>query len=545
MKFPPHTARWLLLPLVVALHAFAVHAQAIVRPYAPVAPQPQIYAQGPADDLSRYLNLLADNPNSVAALIGAGKAALELGDGEAALNFFGRADVLSPQDGMVKAGMASGLVMMEQAQSALPLFDEAQRLGIPVAEMGGYRGLAYDLMGDPARAQQDYRLALRRRDDAEVRRRLALSLAIAGQRDAALATIDDQLRRQDRAAWRVRAFILALTGDAQGANRVVESVMPYQAAAMAPFLARLPSLSLADRALAVHFGHFPGDPASAATQATILAQTGPVRTDPVTSAGQPDPGQRPLGQPSAFPSSPGPPPAASSLPALAGVRVAQSPTTPRANAPVPIAPAPVITAPVAPAPLPPVTGGAAAPAPVVSTAPSAESAVATTLTPTIRVNSPAPEPSIQSTLPAQTKPPAPALSPRGGLADIASVIARLSDSPTTGKPAPAKATATPAKKAERPPPPKEPSRSWVQIARSRNESGLAGEYRRIKAKAPKLFAGKLAWMADQGGTNRLLVGPFKSDKEAQAFVNQLKDEDVDAFSWTSATGQEIKKLPAK
>jgi hypothetical protein len=85
----------------------------------------------------------------------------------------------------------------------------------------------------------------------------------------------------------------------------------------------------------------------------------------------------------------------------------------------------------------------------------------------------------------------------------------------------------------------------VQIARSRNDAGLAGEFRRIRTKAPKLFAGKLAWTADQGGTNRLLVGPFKSDKEAQAFVNQLKDEDVDAFSWTRAAGQEIKKLPAK
>jgi cell division septation protein DedD len=85
----------------------------------------------------------------------------------------------------------------------------------------------------------------------------------------------------------------------------------------------------------------------------------------------------------------------------------------------------------------------------------------------------------------------------------------------------------------------------VQISRSRNEAGLASEFRRIKAKAARLFADKVGWTADQGETNRLLVGPFKSDKEAQEFVNQLRKRDVDAFSWTSAAGQEIKKLPAK
>jgi tetratricopeptide (TPR) repeat protein len=350
MSLAHHTAGWLALPLAALFHASFAHAQAAVQPYA-APPQAQVYRQTPGDDLARYLNMLGDDPNSIPALTGAGKAALELGDGEAALNFFGRADVLSPQDATIKAGIASGLVLMEQAQASMPLFDEAQRLGYPVGDMAGYRGLAYDLMGDPARAQQDYRLALRRRDDPEVRRRLALSLAIGGQRDAALATIDDQLRRQDRAAWRVRAFILALTGDAQGANRVVESVMPYQAAAMAPFLARLPSLSLADRALAVHFGHFPGDSASTASQTTVLAQTAPVRTDPVTSAGQPDFTQRPLGQAVAPAPNPVLVPAATGAQTLANVRAAQTPPRAAPTTAVPLAP-PLAPPAVVPGPAP-------------------------------------------------------------------------------------------------------------------------------------------------------------------------------------------------
>ena len=55
---------------------------------------------------------------------------------------------------------------------------------------------------------------------------MALSLAISGQRDAALRVIDGQLRRHDRAAWRTQAFVLALTGDARGAEDIAGRMMP-------------------------------------------------------------------------------------------------------------------------------------------------------------------------------------------------------------------------------------------------------------------------------------------------------------------------------
>ena len=44
---------------------------------------------------------------------------------------------------------------------------------------------------------------------------------------------------------------------------------------------------------------------------------------------------------------------------------------------------------------------------------------------------------------------------------------------------------------------------------------------------------------------RLLVGPFSSKSEAQAFVNQLKSQDLSGFAWTSPAGQKVEKLPAK
>jgi tetratricopeptide (TPR) repeat protein len=216
-------------------------------------------------ELRRHLTTLADNPRSLDALIGAGRAALRSGDAEAALSFFARADEISPRHARVKAGMASSLVHLGRAQGSLGYFQQALALGAPVGEIAGDRGLAFDMLGDPRRAQQDYTLALRYRDDDEIRRRMALSLAISGEREAALRLIDPQLRRNERAGWRTQAFVLALTGDAGGATRTAQGSMPPGAAqAMAPFLARLASLSPAQKAQAVHLGHFPSTGRSAA-----------------------------------------------------------------------------------------------------------------------------------------------------------------------------------------------------------------------------------------------------------------------------------------
>ena len=218
------------------------------------------YQENPGDALSRHLRTLAESPRNLPALIGAGKAALELGDAQSAATFYARAEELAPRDGRIKAGLGSAFLQMEQAQAALKFFEDARALGAPEGEYAADRGLANDLLGNQAQAQRDYAVAMRTHDSDELRRRMALSKAISGDRAGALAAIDDQLRRQDRAAWRVRAFVLALTGDATGATEAVRAVMPMQAAAMQPFLARLPALRPAERASAVHFGHFPDRP---------------------------------------------------------------------------------------------------------------------------------------------------------------------------------------------------------------------------------------------------------------------------------------------
>src|SRR6185369_13747845 len=167
--------------------------------------------------LARYVRTLASDPKDFGSLIGAGKAALELGDTQAAAGFFARADEVNPKSPLPQAGMGAVSVANGEPLAALPYFKRAQQLGAPLATIGCDRGLAYDLLGRQADAQNDYRAAFGGLDSDEARRRLALSLAISGNRTDALASLAPLAAKGDASTNRVRAFVLALTGDSNGA----------------------------------------------------------------------------------------------------------------------------------------------------------------------------------------------------------------------------------------------------------------------------------------------------------------------------------------
>ncbi len=247
------------LALGLLLLASAAHAQYEPVPTDTSDPmQPE--SNNPADLLAANLLTLSRNPRDVNALLGAGVSAVAVGDGEAALSFLGRAEVLAPYNGGVKAALGSAYVLVEKPTDALRLFGEASALGVPDQLVAKDRGLAYDLRGDSARAQKDYALALRAGPDDEVSRRFALSLAITGQRDRALNMLDPLLRKRDPAAWRARAFVLALSGDVRGAESIAQTILAGNSGeSLAPFLRRLPRLNSAERAHAVNFGTMPSD----------------------------------------------------------------------------------------------------------------------------------------------------------------------------------------------------------------------------------------------------------------------------------------------
>jgi Flp pilus assembly protein TadD len=215
------------------------------------------YDESPATALARYVRTLASEPTDFQSLIGAGKAALAMGDAQAAAGFFARADEANPRSPLPQAGMGAVSVANGDPQAALPYFRRAQQLGAPIATFACDRGLAYDLMGQQAQAQADYRAALAGRDGDEARRRLALSLAISGNRDGALQTLAPLSARGDPGVARIRAFVLALSGDSGSAMNAINAAMPGSWSRVAPFVQRLPSLAPGQKAAAVNLGIFP------------------------------------------------------------------------------------------------------------------------------------------------------------------------------------------------------------------------------------------------------------------------------------------------
>ena len=260
------------------LFACASAAVAVAAAPMPAAAQGSYsqYDESPTAALARYVRNLAADPKDFTSLIGAGRAALALGDSDAAAGFFARADDANPHSPLPQAGMGAVTVLNGQPQAALPYFSRAEQLGATLATIGCDRGLAYDLLGRQAEAQADYRAAMNGPDRDEARRRLALSLAISGNRAGALQTLSPLMSKRDTAAARTRAFVLALTGDSSGALSAINAAMPGSSERVAPFLRRLPTLSAAQKAAAANLGIFPEAGAA-------VAYSPPVRTPAVAA----------------------------------------------------------------------------------------------------------------------------------------------------------------------------------------------------------------------------------------------------------------------
>ncbi|MCB2061614.1 MAG: tetratricopeptide repeat protein [Novosphingobium sp.] len=208
--------------------------------------------------LNAALSKLGRNPRDLDALIDAGNAALAMGDVDAAFGFFGRADQISSANPQVKAGLASAMVRKGDPVGAIALFDQAEKAGAKASEIAPDRGLAHDLIGDSVSAQRLYHLALTAGPDDEITRRLALSLAISGDRPGMEMTLLPLLRKQDKGAWRTRAFALAIMGRTDEAVRLAKTILPERLATdMAPYLRYMPRLTPAQQAAAANLGDFP------------------------------------------------------------------------------------------------------------------------------------------------------------------------------------------------------------------------------------------------------------------------------------------------
>lgn len=543
LKFGTFRAR------VVALLAAAMMANGATATVVSVAPE------SPGTALSRNIRLLAANPGDFNALIGAGKAALELGDVQAAAGFFGRAEEVSPSSPAPKAGLGAAMANMGDADGAIFYFDQARRLGASELTVALDRGLARDLNGELATAQSDYRLAIQALNSDEGRRRLALSLAIGRDRAGAMAAIQPLLNRRDPAAQRTRAFVLALVGDQAGAASAIEAVMPGGSARFAPFFTLLPHLSVQEKAAAVHLGMFPDNAAAKVAAAQAAQQQPPqpvIKAPAATQLAQGGPAQAKVAPPVSPP-----------------VSIATNTATPASAQPVApfsVAKEPVQLASNQPAPASPAFS---LPSQRAAASPSFSLPSATSSAPPAEIDEAPTE--LAETIDYQTRELSEAEAAEGNLSGIDKLLATIAEAPPlpapkveTKKPADDKAAkAAAAKKAAEKKAREEKLAAerkareeaarlgvrgtyWVQLAGGSNQDRMATEYKRLSAKAGTLLRRRSGYVTEGKSYYRLLVGPFDSRTEAQAFVNKLAKEGVDGFSWTRTPAQiKIEKLASK
>lgn len=559
--------------------------------------------------LASALPRVAADGNNGFALLEAGEAALVLGDADTAYGFLLRAEQILPREARVKSALGATAIVLGKPDQALRYFGEAQAMGAVERTYLGERGLAYDLAGNPAAAQADYRAALSAKPgDRSITRAYALSLGISGNSAAGLTMLAPLLAAQDRAAWRARAFILAMNGDEKQANATVDAVMPAELAiAIKPYLAQMDRLTPSQKAAAVHLGRFPsGDLGSAPVR---LASAEPAQQAAAS-------GKKPKRQRAKRA-------AKSNQPVAIGTRVAAT-TAPLASPAAAPTPTPVPTptpaaAPIQkpvqlaiktspPVPQPTVRQGPPASASPDATQPKSEPAPAITSVPLAAstISSQRPIQGETKSLPDQGAkpgfaiigqpptttaatanagresaaygPPTSASAASAPLPSLFDIVAALdvADSKPAGEAAlgaaelerirqetlarqaaedkreeaariKAAAAAEAKRKADAAAKAKaaNPARHWVQVATGADVKALAFDYRRIAKSHPDLFKGKSGWTSEWGRTRRLVVGPFDSLKDAKAWDADYRKAGGDSFTWSSSDGLEVEKIAGK
>lgn len=556
------------------------------------APAASIIAEpAGAAQLRAAMRRISLNPSDADAMADAGNAALALGDANAALNFFTRANTLRPGNSRIVAGLATATVRTENPFEALRLFDQAVSLGANERAIALDRALAYDLLGNFGRAQQDYKLARTASTSDDLIIRQAVSLSLAGQKDAADAMLLPLLQPNSATAWRARAFMLAARGDLRESTKVAQGFMDASSVLrIERFFRLMPSLTDAQKAAAIHLGHFPTGQAvgqdseqvrriaSTLPQAPVVSgdnrlipsgtalgpKAAPSR-DSKTMAPKPDrkrvqkaPEQKEIPAIVAnIPEAQKLPKTATSQPGTATVRgkLEEAKSSQIAsvsnNAPTPaaitVAPTPAV---ITPAPTPAPTPAVITPAPatvivpaVITLQPSQSSGATVEPLPAAQ----APAVAVQAPEPA---PAAPAASSRFDLGAIVEAIdipeseQRPSQVPVDLKKLKPVVKVDPKLAAKAKAEKEHPARFWVQIATG-NADALGFDYRKLSKTYAALLKSRNAFTAKWGRTDRLLVGPFANQKAAKKWESDYKKAGGLAFIWKSEIGEIVNPLKTK
>ena len=581
-----------------AVDESALEALDQATPAAPIGSEP-----AGAAELRAAMRRISFNPSDADAMADAGNASLAFGDANAALNFFTRANALRPGNSRIVSGLATATVRTENPFEALRLFDQAVRLGASERSIALDRALAFDLLGNFGRAQQDYKLARTASTSDDLIIRQSVSLSLAGQKEAADAMLVPLLQRNSASAWRARAFMLAARGELRESSRVAQGFMDASSALrMEGFFRLMPSLTPAQKAAAIHLGHFPTRQsvgrdseqvrqiAAALPQVPVVsgdnrlipsgAALGPKSTLARDSKNAPKPDVKrdqkaqdrteiqvavansPEAQKLAKTDTSRP----STTTARAKIEEKQPPRiasvsnnalpVPETARPLGRAALPRPASTPTPTPLPAQAKAivAAEPQPNVPAITSAAKATADVSAPISQA----------AAIASQTPETVPAASVGSRSFDLSAIVQAI-DIPEseqrssqvavdlkTLKPQAPKATAESVKvakvdpkiaakaKAER----DHPARYWVQIATG-NANALGFDYRKLIKTNSALLKGRSPYTSEWGRTDRLLVGPFPDLKAAKKWEGDYKKAGGDAFMWKSQVGEVVNPLKTK
>ena len=571
-----------------AVDESALEAFDQATPAAPISSEP-----AGAAELRAAMRRISFDPSDADAMADAGNASLALGDANAALNFFTRANALRPGNSRIVSGLATATVRTENPFEALGLFDQAIRLGANERSIALDRALAFDLLGNFGRAQQDYKLARTAFISDDLIIRQAVSLSLAGQKEAADAMLLPLLQRNSSTAWRARAFMLAARGELRESTKVAQGFMDVSSVLrIERFFRLMPSLTAAQKAAAIHLGHFPTSQAVGRDSeqvrriASTLPQTpvvsgnnrlipsgaalGPKSTPARDDKKNPKPDRkrdRKARERAEIQAAAANIPEAQKLPktdtsrlgtATARAKIEEAQASRIASVSNNALPVPETARPLVSAALP-------RPASTLTPAPTATAAVPVAIAPAPTPNSG----SIKEALPISQAPavtgqapePVPAVPVASSSFDLGAIVGAI-DIPESEqqpsqvpvdlkklKPLTPKATAERAKvdpklvakaKAQK----DHPARYWVQIAAG-NANALGFDYRKLIKTYPALLKARNPYTSEWGRTDRLLVGPFPDLKAAKKWEADYKKAGGDAFMWKSEIGEVVNPLKTK
>ncbi len=503
--------------------------------------------------LNRALLELARRPRSITALLEAGDASLAVNDHDAAIGFYGRASEMAPEDSRVKLGLARVYLRSGRPVEAIPLFNAARSAGAQPREVLSDQALAFDLVGDQDAAQAAYKRAIELSpSDDEARRRLALSYAISGNESGFQSSLAPLLEARDVAAFRARAFGLAIMGEQERAEGIVDAVMPPDLATrINPYLAYMPRLTAAQQAAAANLGIFPRaadigreDPriarfAREGAAGSLLEPSGaPLGSSPETT--------RADAAPTVLAAASVP----SSVPASASESASATPSATPAPSVQPAQPSAIAQPGFD---LARSGDAAAASGALLDIATTQVNEAAQTAQETVIAPAPTPvqvaaAPIVQSvpqaaqTNPVQPQQTQPASSVADAFADldggempVAGATGQAVDIASIEVPREAQPEPEPAE-------PEHPRRIWVQLATGRDVSALRFDWRRFTRRAPELLGDFEPHVTPWGQANRLLAGPVETRADARALINALAQQGIETFAYTSPEGTEIQEL---